>query len=158
MAAYDSTHALLVNSLVVQLDGGVLRSCCSGTLRSLVAKIDAALAPAAATVSQGRAMPMSFLRGDANDVSKLMALREVAKLILANGPMLYARACIVAMAKRKCFLSKLQSIGCAPDAYRIPDWIESRAGTVQLHSTGDETRANRVQIVTDATRGGPGRP
>ena len=48
------------------------------------------------------------------------------------------------------------SVPADQSSHRCADTV--KGGKLKLHGTGVATRANRVQIATDAAEGGPGRP
>ena len=52
------------------------------------------------------------------------------------------------------FTARVAAVACM---HRLADAVEG-GEHAQLRDTGDGTRAYRVQIATDAGRGGPGRP
>ena len=91
--------------LIVLIAASTYRSCCGGTLAQRLEQLEDSLAPHMLAASEGRPPPLSDLRGDEADVSKLLALRAVAMHIKAKGSMLYSEAATLACARRASFFS-----------------------------------------------------
>ena len=54
--------------------------------RKRIEELDVAMAPHVVRMMEGRAPPLAALRGDGQDVSKLLALKKVAVALMRHGP------------------------------------------------------------------------
>ena len=133
LAATPPRLRLLDSSLPDDAERAAVRSCCTGTLASCVAQLDAAIAPHAVRMMDGRLPTSDAFRGDDHDLSKLKALKTVATMVLQDGPMLYREACASLVHARSTFFSDLNA---ALDAdvfdsafrFKSPSWLAKRAG------------------------------
>ena len=129
MASYNSQKTMLnaTPPLIVLIAASTYRSCCGGTLAQRLEQLEDSLAPHMLAASEGRPPPLSDLRGDEADVSKLLALRAVAMHIKTKGSMLYSEAATLACARRASFFSRMAA---PPYDFQMdaPDWSERHAG------------------------------
>jgi hypothetical protein len=133
LAASPPRVRLLDCSLPDDTEHTAVRSCCAGTLASCVAQLDAAIAPHAVRMMDGKLPTSDAFCGDDHDLSKLKALKTVATMILEHGPMLYHEACACLIHARSTFFSDLNTAldADAFDAafrFRSPSWLAKRAG------------------------------
>ena len=103
LAATPPQLRLLDSSLPDDAERAAVRSCCAGTLASCIAQLDAAIAPHAVRMMDGRLPTSDAFRGDDHDLSKLKALKTVATMVLQDGPMLYREACASLVHARSTF-------------------------------------------------------
>ena len=109
LAATPPQLRLLDSSLPDDAERAAVRSCCTGTLASCVAQLDAAIAPHAVRMMDGRLPTSDAFRGDDHDLSKLKALKTVATMVLQDGPKLYREACASLVHARSTFFSDLNA-------------------------------------------------
>ena len=109
LAATPPRLRLLDSSLPDDAERAAVRSCCAGTLASCIAQLDAAIAPHAVRMMDGRLPTSDAFRGDDHDLSKLKALKTVATMVLQDGPMLYREACASLVHARSTFFSDLNA-------------------------------------------------
>ena len=133
LAATPPQLRLLDSSLPDDAERAAVRSCCAGTLASCIAQLDAAIAPHAVRMMDGRLPTSDAFRGDDHDLSKLKALKTVATMVLQDGPMLYREACASLVHARSTFFSDLNAAldaDVVDSAFRFksPSWLAKRAG------------------------------
>jgi hypothetical protein len=138
LAASPPRVQLLGCSLPDDAEHAAVRSCRAGTLASCIVQLDAAIAPHALRMLDGRLPTSDAFHGDDHDLSKLKALKTVATAIQQDGSMLFSEATVRLVHARSKFFADLNK---ALDAdhfdvdlrFRSPwSWTRQRAGNELL--------------------------
>ena len=120
MSVFHCLHDMVRESLVIRLEGGIVRSTAAGTLSLAIRYLESELAPAMTTFTERGTLPASMLGGNLQIVSEFLALRCVATQIKQLGSMTFNEAAQLAVARRAKFWKELGRCG--------PTWNKQDAG------------------------------
>mmetsp|Transcript_924 Transcript_924/g.2586 ORF Transcript_924/g.2586 Transcript_924/m.2586 type:complete len:1158 (-) Transcript_924:51-3524(-) len=120
-----------------EADRAAVRSCREGTLPHNLDMLNSAIAASAARMVAGQLLTSADLRGDEQDLSKLVGLKAVAEMVMQHGCVLYHEAAERFVHRRHTFFSDLNAAldadGVDEDVrYQSPAWRTARAGNELL--------------------------